>query len=87
MTFQAHEGYHNPNPTQEDLEAAKSIALRMAGTVPEGVNSAVLMAAIGMLCQVSFQRCIKKQYVVKAFEDWAFFTRRNLVQEVRDAKD
>ncbi len=72
-------------PTEADLRKAKELALTMISAIPEGTTTDVALTAIGMLVQSAFSKFVKRQYVVRSFEDFAYFTRQKLSEEVRNA--
>jgi hypothetical protein len=84
MAIEQHEGYRRDG-TEADLEKAKAVAVLMVEAIPPGTTSDIMVAAGGLVLRTLILKCIKRQFVVRAFEDFAFFTRSQLIEAMRDA--
>jgi hypothetical protein len=69
--------------TPEEFKAAQEFATKMLEAIPDDVQPDMLLGTLGILLQASFIKVVKREYRVKAFEDFAFTCRRAIVDDIR----
>ncbi len=68
--------------TEEDLEQAKTLAIGFATSMPGGTKSHIILAATSLFVPTVFNKGVKAQYRLAAFEDFAAHVRKQIEKDL-----
>jgi hypothetical protein len=57
--------------TESELAEAQTIACAMADAMPKSIHPSMAVGVVGLLLQSTFMTCIKAEYRLAAFDDFA----------------
>lgn len=71
-----------------DIRLVEEIVTAMAAAIPadKAINSQIVLAAIGSLCANTFLNLAKPEYAVRIWEDFAYHTRQQLIEAVKEMR-
>jgi len=70
------------DPTDEDMEIARALAVGFATSLPKGTKSPFILGATSLFVNSVFTRCVKTQYRLDAFDDFAAHIRKQLEKDL-----